>query len=402
MRVALVHDWLFHMRGGEKCLAAIAEMFSEPDIYCLFYRPGKIAPEIASKKIISSSLNRLPFVEKYYRYLLPLYPRAIKNLESKLAAAHAENPYDLVISISHCAAKNIKVPAGIFHLCYCLTPMRYIWDQYNNYFGRKFYEPLLRPIISRLRTWDVRAAAGVNQFVAISSFVKERIDTYYGAGAKVIYPPVDTSWIETKRPDKKSIAAQSPNAPFICVNALVPYKNVHIVVEAFNELKLPLVIVGEGPEKKFLKKMSGNTIKFIDYLSELELAKLYASARALVFAAEEDFGMIPVEAQAAGTPVICLRKGGVLETVNCDNKNPTGIFFNELSKPAIVWAVKEFIQRENEFKIEDCVSNSQNYSPEKFEGEFLQLRSLLMVNEHRRNVPFGQDRPKAEFPKTGK
>jgi len=363
-KVALVHDWLLGMRGGERCLGVLCSMFPQADIYTLFYDSKNIVPEITKQNVTVSTLGRLPFVKHYYRHLLPLYPYAMRGLTKKLARANRLEGYDVVISVSHCAAKNITTPDSTLHICYCLTPMRYIWDQYDAYFSGKRLEPLIRRVVRGMREWDVERAAGVNHFIGISDFVKDRIARVYQRPADVIYPPVATDWIQPRE-------EEGSGEGFICVNALVPYKNVQIIIEAFNTLQLPLTIVGTGPEKKRLKRLANKNIKFIDHLSDAELAKLYQRSRALIFAAEEDFGMIPVEMQAAGRPVICLGRGGALETVNSGPTEPTGVFFSELSSEALVEAVQYFIDQEAIYTVNNCIRGAAQFSEDRFKKEFL-------------------------------
>ncbi len=219
MRVALIHDWLTGMRGGERCLEVFSDLFPEAELYTLFYNPKQITPEINSLNPSVSSLGKLPGVSNYYRTLLPLYPSAARDLGRKLARSHAERPFDLVLSISHCAAKNIPIPNGVFHLSYCLTPVRYLWDKYDAYFAGKKFEPLIRPIAKQLRNWDSEGALSVNQFIAISEFVRARIQRVYARPSAVIYPPVRTDWIKPRLEGEQGEA-------FLCVSALVPYKNV--------------------------------------------------------------------------------------------------------------------------------------------------------------------------------
>lgn len=366
LRVALVHDWLTGMRGGERCLEVFCKMFPEADLYTLFYLPQRISQNIASHTPVVSVLQRLPFVAKFYRYLLPVYFLGMRDLGRKLEARHGLENYDLVISISHCVAKNILVPDSVVHLSYCLTPMRYLWDQYDAYFSQSLFEPAIRRVIASLRCWDVARSDSVTQFVAISRFVELRIKRAYSREAQVIYPPVRTDWIESRSPGERGEG-------FLCVNALVPYKNVHIIIEAFNRLGFPLMIVGNGPQKKYFKALAKPNIEFLDFVSDKELALLYRKSRALVFAAEEDFGMTPVEMQAAGRPVIALGRGGSLETVRGEGTSPTGIFFFDLSVDSLCEAVQTFIEREEEFDVRNCQKQASQFSCEKFEREFLDL-----------------------------
>lgn len=356
MRVAFVHDWLLGMRGGERVLEVLCEMFPEADVYTLFYNRQNVSEKINSHKISTSLLNRLPGVEGYYRTLLPLFPFATRFLSKKIRAQN----YDIVISVSHCAAKNIRLSKDTFHLCYCLTPMRYVWDKYQDYFAKHRFERVIRLIARYLRSWDRKSAKRVDKFVCISEFIEERVFNVYKEEAKVIYPPVASDWICKRESTEVGLG-------FLCANALVPYKNTQYIVEAFNQLGLPLTVVGKGPELENLKSIAKENICFIEHLSDFELAKIYRKSKALVFAAEEDFGMIPVEVQAAGRGVICYAKGGSLETVS----PKTGVFFYELSAKSIAQAVLVFLEREQDISRDACTAQAEKFSKEVFVSSFL-------------------------------
>lgn len=351
------------MRGGERCLEVLAELYPQADIYTLFYDAAGISEKINRHRVVSSCLNKLPGVEAYYRYLLPIYAFGLRDLERKIAR---EN-YDVVISISHCVVKNIRLPESTYHICYCLTPARYIWDKYEDYFGGSRFEFLIRQFMPRLRRDDIQGAKQVHKFIAISEFVKNRIEKYYAREAEVIYPPVSLDWA------KPVVKPQKQGQYFLTVNALVPYKNTHLVIQAFNELDEPLLVVGRGPELNRLRELAGNNIRFIENVSDAELAELYRSARALVFAAEEDFGLVPLEIQAAGRPVICYGSGGVLETVSVEQGSATGLFFQTLSEEAIRAAVRSFIEREQEFSADNCQLQARQFATEIFKQKFMEV-----------------------------
>jgi glycosyltransferase involved in cell wall biosynthesis len=375
MRVAFVHDWLNGMRGGEKELEAFCAIYPDHDIYTLFYEPQAIVPAINRCNPKSSFLQKLPGVKNYYRHLLPVYSLGLADLSSKLAKAHKKKNYDLVISINHCVAKNINLPEGLKHFCYCLTPMRYIWDQYDAYFGNSALEPLMRQVAKPLRKSDIRAANNIDSFAGISEFVVERINSIYRREAEVIFPPVSSDWLT---PAQEGVKGEG----FLCVNALVPYKNVDLIVSAFNQLGHQLTIVGDGPEKKRLQKMANPNIIFKSKLSEVELAKLYRESKALVFAAVEDFGMTPVEMQASGRPVIAFAKGGSLETVNIK----TGIFFRRLSVESIVEAVEYFLKYEGDISVSDCLVNAQKFSMQRIVESVNIETSKLISSETKKTV----------------
>lgn len=359
LRVALVHDWLLGMRGGERCLETLCDLFPNARVYTLFYEPAEISATIRDRQPRVSALGLLPGVRRYYRHLFPLYPLGVRSLSAQLARDHAQEPFDLVISVSHCAVKNIRVPAGVRHLCYCLTPARYLFDQYAAYFARSRLEPVIRRVVERLRRWDQAGSAGVDHFVAISSFIAERIKKAYGRSSSIIYPPVDTSWIAPCRSIERT-------SEFLSVSALVPYKNVELVVRVFTQLGLPLTVVGRGPEASRLRSAAGPNITFLGHVSEQRLAELYARSAALVFAAEEDFGMTPVEMQAAGGPVIALGRGGSLETVRGGSEEPTGVFFSDPNEESLRVAVEYFLDRRHDFTVDNCVKHAQRFSKEIF------------------------------------
>jgi glycosyltransferase involved in cell wall biosynthesis len=326
MRVAFVHDWLNGMRGGEKVLEAMLDLFPEAEIFTLFHVPEGVSKKINARRIHTSFLQRMPLARSHYRYYLPLYPRAIESFSLE--------GFDLVISISHCAAKGIRVPHGATHICYCLSPMRYIWDQYEAYFGGRralslgaLVMPLFR---KRLRHWDVETARRVDFFLAISRNIAEKVHGYYGRSAEVIHPPVDTDFF---------VPSDNDGDYFLVVSAMVPYKRIELAVDAFNECGLPLVVVGEGPERRRLQARAKRNVRFVGRVSNEELARLYAECRALIFPGEEDFGLVALEAQSCGRPVIAFRAGGVLESVV---EGETGIFFDTQDVESLKRAIERF------------------------------------------------------------
>ncbi len=372
MKVAIVHDWLLGMRGGERCLEVILEFFADADIFTLFYDPAGVTDVIRRHRVQASSLNSLPASRALYRHMLPFYSVGVRDLERKIAAGN----YDLVVSISHCVAKNVRVPQGVPHLCYCLTPARYLFDQYDSYFKGKLIEPLIRPIAASLRRTDVAAANGVTHYMAISEFVRDRIRLHYGRDADVVYPPCRTDWIKPR-------AANDPGDEFLCVSALVPYKNVDLIVLAFNQLGLPLTIVGSGPLESKLRADAASNIHFVSDVTDVQLGELYRRSKALIFAAEEDFGMVPVEMQAAGRPVICYGKGGVLETVSLSVERPTGVAFSELSVESLADAVRNFMVRQEQFTVDNCLEQARKFSLEVFREDFSRVLEPYAGSERR-------------------
>jgi glycosyltransferase involved in cell wall biosynthesis len=333
MRVAIVHDWLTGMRGGEKCLEVFCELFPDADLYTLIYLPDRVSPLIRSMKIFPSWFDRLPGVEHYYRYGLPVFPRIIEGFVLR--------DYDLIISSSHCAAKGIH-PSGALHVSYVHSPMRYVWDMYESYFGRDAsWQARAGMALCRgyLQRWDVQSARRVNDFLANSHYVAGKIRRFYGRESTVIWPPVDT---------EKFYISEGQKSFYLIVSALVPYKRIDLAVDAFNQLGLPLRVAGDGPLKRSLEKKAEANIEFLGWVDDARLAALYASCTALVFPGEEDFGIVPLEAQASGRPVIGYGAGGLLESVvgydaqdetqNC----PTGIFFREPTALSLAEAVESF------------------------------------------------------------
>ncbi len=313
------------MRGGEKCLEALCEVYPEAPIYTLFHEPGKVSAKIACHRIVTSPVQRIPGIFKSYRYFLPLFPPAISTFYIRDRA--------VVVSFNHCVAKGIRMAPNTRHICYCFTPMRYAWDLFDDYFSNKgpFFRAFIRTVLGWIRMWDKRNR-GVDVFVAISHHVARRIKRCYEREALVVYPPVDT---EFYTPD--------PSRPrgdfYLIVSALVPYKKIDVAIRAFNRLGKRLVIVGIGPEETHLKVLAKPNVEFLGWQTDENIRALYREAKALVFPGEEDFGIVPVEAQACGCPVIAYKKGGALETIL---EERTGIFFEELSEKGIIDAVSDF------------------------------------------------------------
>ena len=358
MRVALVHDWLIRMRGGEKVLEALCELFPDADLYTLIYREKHISDVIRKRKVKPSFLNALPQVNKWYQWLLPVFPFAIERFNLK--------GYDLVLSTSHCVAKGVKVGSGTRHICYCFTPMRYIWGFEEEYFRNKnwLFKESFIPVKNYLRKWDLESNNRVNHFIAISNNIRERLIKFYGRESDVLYPPVDTSYF---MPD----SAGAENY-FLIVSALVPYKRIDVAIEAFNKLNLPLVIIGEGPCEKELKKRSHTNITFMKWQPMSVLRKFYNRCRALIFPGEEDFGIVPLEAQACGCPVIAYEKGGVLETVV---EGKTGLFFYPQSPDALIEAVRRFDP--DGFSKDEIRAHAVQFDKEIFKTKFKALVNRL-------------------------
>jgi glycosyltransferase involved in cell wall biosynthesis len=297
-----VHDWLTGMRGGERVLEAICELLPQATIFTLLHVPGKVSETIGRHPLRTSFVQQLPRAERYYRYYLPIFPLAIEQF--------ALDGYDLVISSSHCVAKSVITPPKTRHLCYCHTPMRYAWDQFEHYFGAGrvgAISHLARPILRRLAVWDAATGNRPDRYLANSQYVAERIRRYYNRAAVVVPPPVETSFYTP--------LALAPEPYFLIVSALVPYKRIDLALAAARRLRVSLKIVGEGPERARLEANAGSGVEFLGRLPDEDVRELYRRATAVLVPWEEDFGIVPVEAQACGRPVVALGRGGVLDSV---------------------------------------------------------------------------------------
>jgi glycosyltransferase involved in cell wall biosynthesis len=305
LRVALVHDWLTGMRGGEKVLEAICDLYPDAPLYSLVHARGTVSPTIERRQIHTSFVQRLPGATRLYRQLLPLFPSAVELFDL--------DGFDLVISTSHCAVKSVIRPGRAVHVSYCHSPMRYAWDQFGAYFGPAevgaVRSRLLRPVMAALARWDRATAGRVDSFVANSRYVADRIRRYYNRESTVVYPPVDTAFYG---PSDDRHAAR---AGFLVVSALVPYKRLDVAIDACRRLGAPLTIVGTGPERARLQARAGSDVTFLGWRSNEEIRELYRRSAATLLPGVEDFGMVPVEAQACGCPVVALGSGGAGETV---------------------------------------------------------------------------------------
>jgi len=367
VRVALVHDWLTGMRGGERCLEAFLCMYPEADIFTLVHIPGTTSTQIDRRVKVTSFLSKVPGIKKLYKVFLPLYPLAARSFDF--------TGYDLVISLSHAAAKNVHVPKGVPHVCYCFTPMRYIWDQAAAYLrGVKYLCAL--PLITLLRRWDSNGARRVSHFIGISTFISARIRRFYGRTSTVIAPPVrmsdEVSFQLTD--EERKFFERHPEPFFLCAGALVPYKKIDVAVKAFNELAQPLWVVGGGPEQSTLEGLAGPTVRVLGRVSEAFLWECYRRCRALIFPGIEDFGIVPVECLSAGRPVIGIDAGGLRESVvgwrpwlgsNLVPTEHTGVFVpkdrcGDVS--ALVEAVRTFMEVEGTFLTATLKSRALRFS----------------------------------------
>ena len=304
MNVALVHDWLTGMRGGEKVLDVLCELYPAADLFTLLHVRGSVSPRIEQRRIHTSIVQRLPLSATKYRWYLPLFPLAIEQFDL--------DRYDLVISSSHCAAKSVVPRGGARHISYCHSPMRYAWDQFDAYFGPDRVGPfasrwIYRPVLARLARWDAATAARVDRFVANSNYVAGRIRRYYNRQATTVYPPADTAFYQP--------ASTPPRSHFLIVSALVPYKRLALAIDACARVGANLRIVGDGPGRDELERHAGSHVEFAGRATDEQIRDEYHRAAAVLLPGEEDFGIVPVEAQACGRPVVALGRGGALETV---------------------------------------------------------------------------------------
>ncbi len=352
MKVSLSHDWLNGMRGGEKCLEAIIRIFPDAEIYTLLHEPGAVSDAIESCRIHTSFIQKLPWGMSHYRYFLPLFPLAVSRFKT--------TGKDILISVSHCAAKGIRKPGpSTMHISYCLTPMRYAWLFFDAYFGHypAPFKWVIRRMLKRMKRWDIERNRDITHFIAISKHVQGRIRDFYGRESRVIYPPVDTEFFtpgEARREDR-----------FLIVSSLVPYKRIDLAVEAFNVMRKKLIVIGEGPLRKQLERKAGPTVQFLGSRSNEVIRDYYRTSSALVFPGEEDFGIVPVEAQACGAPVVALGRGGALETVIPDE---TGVFFYEETPEGL----KRAVERASAiaWRPDLIRRNAERFSLDRFESEF--------------------------------
>ena len=360
LKTAVVHDWLTGMRGGEVVLEALLDMYPDADLFTLLHNPGSVSEKIENRRIFTSFIDKLPFKKSRYRHYLPLFPTAIETFDF--------HGYDLVISSSHCVARGVIVPPGTPHLCFFHSPMRYVWDMYRDYFPDKgFVNRWVIPFFSNyLRVWDVSATPRVDAYVSNSAFVGERIRRYYGKTAEVVYPPCI--------PDKHQVPATPDRKDFyLIVSAFAPYKRIDLALEAFRDWDRRLVVVGGGQDEKKLRNYQLPNVRFMGNLSTEGITELYRTARGLIFPGQEDFGIVPVEAQSHSCPVIAFGSGGALETVVAGK---TGVFFTEQN----VDALREAIIRneKNHYKREDFQKNIERFTGSRFsEGIASQIKKII-------------------------
>jgi glycosyltransferase involved in cell wall biosynthesis len=354
-RIAFVHDWLTGMRGGERVLEVLCERFPSAELFTLVHLPGSVSPTIEARRIRTSFIQQLPMVRRFYRHYLPLFPAAVERLDLR--------GFDLVMSVSHCCVKSVVTPPDATHLCYCLTPMRYAWDQFDAYFGSerigRLGSAVMRPIMSRMAEWDRRTADRPSRYVAISHYVAGRIARYYNREATVVYPPVDTRFFA---PDGSHADRYA-----LVVSALVPYKRIEVAIDACQRARVALKIVGDGPERAALERRSeagGGGVEFLGRLTDEQIRDLYRRAQVVMLPGEEDFGIVPLEAQSCGRPVIALARGGALETVVPE---VTGLLVDQPSGEAFADALDRVMTRP--FDAGEIRRHAQTFGRERFGDE---------------------------------
>ncbi|MFB3855039.1 MAG: glycosyltransferase [Vicinamibacterales bacterium] len=351
-RIALAHDWLTGMRGGEKILEVLAELYPSAHLFTLVHWRGSVSPTIERLRIRTSIVQRLPFGARRYRHFLPLFPFAVEQWDL--------DAYDAVVSTSHCAVKSVVRTGRSRHLCYCMTPMRYAWDQFPSYFGAERVGRLpsaaLRPVLAALARWDRATSSRVDRYVAISQYVAARIGRYYNRRAEIVYPPVDTAFYHPDGRQREDFA--------LVVSALVPYKRVDLAIAACRAASIPLRIVGDGPDRAKLEQSGSTGATFLGTLTDNEIRELYRAARMTILPGVEDFGIVPVEAQACGCPVVALRQGGVVETVR---HGETGVLVDEPTAESLACGIER--ARTSRFDPDAARVQALRFSRERFRSE---------------------------------
>ena len=382
IKVAIVHDWLVIYGGAERVLEHIIDIYPNADIYSLIDFVSKDQRHfLRGKKPFTSFLQKIPGIKNHYRKMLPLMPIAIEQFDL--------SEYDIIISSHYSVAKGVLTGPNQTHICYCHSPMRYAWDHYHEYLREMNLERgikswFARWQLHRIRGWDIQSSNSVDYFIANSSFVAKRIEKYYRRLSQVIHPPVDTMLFKLE---------YSKENYYVCAGRFVPFKRIDLVAQAFS--KMPdkrLILIGDGPEMAKIKKQAGPNCTFTGFLTPEEIKEHLGKAKAFIFPSEEDFGIVPVEAQACGTPIIAYGRGGALETVipwtgaSCPGVSPTGLFFNHQTAQSIVDAVQQFEKIETIFDPYYISKHAQSFSVASFKNKFHQAVSEK-VNHLQGNPP---------------
>lgn len=355
-RIAIVHYWIMSWRGGEKVLEALAALFPDADIYTNVYDPDVVAASpLANREIRTTFIHRLPFSKRLYQKYLPLMPIALEQLDL--------SGYDLVISTESGPAKGVVLPPEVAHVCYCFTPMRYVWDMYHDYLAHAgwFTRLMMRPMIHYLRMWDRLSADRVDHFLADSAFVVKRINKFYRRDAEVLYPPIEINEF-TLAPEHEGF--------YLIVGALVRYKKADLAVRAFNQLGLPLVVIGDGELFDEIKAIAGPNVKVLGRQSRAAILDHYRRCKALLFPGVEDFGIVPLEAMATGKPVIAFGRGGALETVI---DGVTGLHFHQQTEAGLIEAVQKIEQGEVSFDAEVIRAHAASFDIAHFNANLLRF-----------------------------
>ncbi|MEZ4598900.1 MAG: glycosyltransferase family 4 protein [Syntrophotaleaceae bacterium] len=381
MRIAFIHDWLVTYGGAERVLEQMLHCYPDADLFSLVdFLPADQRGFLQNKQVTTSFIQHLPLARTKYRSYLPLMPLAVEQLDL--------SGYDIVISGSHAVAKGVITGPDQLHICLCYTPMRYAWDLQHQYLresgldsGMKSW--MVRWMLHRMRLWDQRTADGVDQFIAISNFIARRIWKVYRRDSTVLYPPVNV--------EGYSLGSQKEEF-YLTASRLVPYKRVDLIVQAFARMPdKKLIVIGDGPELQRLKGLAGSNVDLLGYQPQEILRDYLQKARAFVFAAEEDFGIAPLEAQACGTPVIAFGKGGALETIRgLGEKNPTGVFFYQQTIEELVAGVLEFEEKKGAISAKSCRQNALRFSEENFCQKFCSLVEEHMESYFNINVRFNR------------
>lgn len=360
-KIALVHDWLNSLGGAERVLVELHNIFPEAPIYTLFVNKKFTSQYLPKANIIPSSLQKVPFISKLYKYFSFLMPSIVESFDL--------SEYDIVLSSSVTFSKGLVLSLKTKHVCYCYSPTRFLWDRHSEYENKSWQSMLARHF---LRIWDRQASGRVDEFVAISEHVKERIRKYYQRDAKVIYPPVGFKYqvaSSTYQGNSKPVILNTDY--YLLVSRLFPHKNIDIAIEAFNKLNLPLVIIGDGPEYKSLKlKVESKKIKLLGFVSDENLSKYYQNCKAFIMPQEEDFGLTPIEAMSYGKPVLALRKGGALETIV---EGATGEFFDDPIPEALADGIRRLNDNYLHYNPETIKSQAEKFSSAIFRQKMLEL-----------------------------
>lgn len=363
MKIAIIHDWLVTYAGAERVLEQMLNVFPEADLYSMVdFLPIDKRDFIKNKEVKTSFIQKLPFSKNKYRQYLPFMPLAVEQFDL--------SSYDIVISSSHAVAKGVLTGPDQLHLCMCYSPIRYAWDLQHQYLKESGLDKgikgwVAKSILHHMRNWDYRTANGVNGFMAISQFIAKRIWKVYRRESTLIYPPVDV---------QAFTFCEKKEDFYLTASRMVPYKKIDLIVEAFSQMPdKKLVVIGDGPDYEKIKAKAGKNIQLLGYQSFSVLKEHMQKAKAFVFAAEEDFGIAPLEAQASGTPVIAYGKGGALETIHgLDRPMPTGVFFDKQTISSIIESVDIFEKKIDKISATACRENALRFAPERFRKEFEQ------------------------------